>query len=283
MSLGEKDEVLRSFLTSRLAPLGSAHEVNWILDFLKSKTNPPLTAEDIIDRREAGEPLPYIFGSWAFRTHEFFVGPGVLIPRPETEELVDFVLQWFKGQNMPYPIIGDFGAGSGAIGLSLASEFPGIHTHLVERSSAAHFWLKKNIQAWELKVPHSKTESKLYLHETSWTELKDISFDCIVSNPPYVTQKEYELCDESVRKWEPFEALVPEDIQNEPSGIGCYLSILDVAERLLKVGGAVFFELGLNQSHLLNDEISRRKHWNSPEYYYDMAGKLRFAKIVRSF
>jgi release factor glutamine methyltransferase len=158
-------DFLQEFIQSESERLNILHEARWIEEFVLREANDINSqkelCESVFRRRAQGEPLAYIFGSWAFREYEFFVGPGVLIPRPETEELVEYALDAIRGsalwKNLQKPTspilrVCDLGAGTGCVGLSFAYDVlkksPSnlqVELFLVERSPEAKEYLKKNI------------------------------------------------------------------------------------------------------------------------------------------
>lgn len=154
-----------------------------------SKKDKPVSKKDevkflsLIRRRIAGEPLQYILGEWEFMGYPFEVGEGVLIPRPETELLVDFAKDYLKDK--PDPVVFDLCSGSGCIAVSVAKLFPKARVFAVEVSREACTYLKKNIKLNKAKnVELVMDDIKLP------TLLKDVTPDIILSNPPYVKSEE---------------------------------------------------------------------------------------------
>ena len=152
-----------------------------------------------IRRRATGEPLQYILGKWEFMDGEFFVGEGVLIPRPETELLVDFTVDFLK--NKENPIVFDLCSGSGCIAISVANAVKNSTVYAVEKFDAAYSFLKKNIE-------HNNAENVIAVKGDIFDSslLKDIQPDLILSNPPYIRSSDMPFLQREVRK-EPSTAL----------------------------------------------------------------------------
>jgi release factor glutamine methyltransferase len=298
----------------RLARIGSSHEARWIVDDVMRRlkaapatgVNPQNLLEDVLRRREAAEPLAYILGSWAFRSHEFLVGPGALIPRPETEELVEHVLRQILGyaqasraqrasnaeggvyhggaatESESSLRIADLGAGTGCIGLSLAlempSSIPAAEVHLVERSPQAWSWLQKNAAfARPLLRPGVSVE----MHHGDWQQAPLPPLDFIVSNPPYVAPEEYANLDPSVKDFEPRAALVPERPGIEdPEAQIAYREIFQLAADRLRPEGEVWFELGPAQVPWIL-EVAEQAGFRGG-LLRDMAGHPRFFRAQRA-
>lgn len=149
----------------------------------------------LLSRRIAGEPLQYILGIWEFMGFSFFVGKGVLIPRPETEKLVQLALDYLRDK--PSPVVVDLCSGSGCIGISLAKLVPAAKIYAIEKYDEAYRYLKQNIA---LNSVENIVAVKGDLFDTNL--LSDIKADLILSNPPYIR------CDDIV-------TLSPE-VQHEP-------------------------------------------------------------------
>ena len=208
-------------------------------------------------RRQNGEPVQYITGKAPFRYLEYSVGPGVLIPRPETETLVSIVLAMLK--KLPKSHIVDLGSGSGCIAISLATEQPGFRITAVENSKSALFWLRKNVL--ELAPQVSIVEMGVQ------TACNGQLFDLVVANPPYIPM--VEVLPLEVRK-EPAEALFGGSID----GIKTPELFVRAAKRLLKSGGLLAMEhhetQGVAISHLLASEFVEIATIN------DLNGRPRF-------
>ena len=193
-----------------------------------------------IRRRATGEPLQYILGKWEFMDGEFFVGEGVLIPRPETELLVDFTVDFLK--NKENPIVFDLCSGSGCIAISVANAVKNSTVYAVEKFDAAYSFLKKNIE-------HNNAENVIAVKGDIFDSslLKDIQPDLILSNPPYIRSSDMPFLQREVRK-EPSTALDGGD-----DGYDFYRVLAsDWLQRIPK-GGAMAVECAEDQT----EEISQ--------------------------
>ncbi len=202
-------------LTAQLRELGvAAHEARWIVD--EFAPGGDIAGSDAVmqaaTRRLNGEPLQYILGHWPFRSLDLDVDPRVLIPRPETEELVSIALLQLARRGVRAPVIVDLGCGSGAIGLALLSELDarGVKGALfaVDLSSDALVVARRN--ALKNHV------SAVSFVQSSWFDDVDSSLrgriDLIVANPPYISERDFELLD-PVLSYEPLGALVSADVE----------------------------------------------------------------------
>jgi release factor glutamine methyltransferase len=284
-------------ISAALLKIDSGHEISWIADFITAKSleesKALQLATEIIERRKRHEPLAYIFGNWDFRAHNFLCGSGVLIPRPETEELVEAIVMTIENSNQSSNKllaeglkIVDAGAGTGCLGLSLVADFikdieietgrseeisKGIELILIEKSPEARMYLKKNI---EVMRPHL-ARSKISLFEGDWNAWMPTPCDLFVANPPYVSEAEYQKCDESVRGYEPKSALVP-TTNDDPHALSCYKELIEIAAKALAPGGWIWFELGVSQGERVQEYVSARGGFNDMRTLKDMAKKPRF-------
>jgi release factor glutamine methyltransferase len=200
--------------------------------------------EVAIIRRERQEPIQYILGSAAFWRDEFLVNNSVLIPRPETEILVEAVAARLRG--VEAPLILDVGTGSGCIALSLLRESPDARVIAVDVSEPALTVARQNAERLGL-------ESRTEFRTSDWLEALRVteSFEAIVSNPPYVARADKAGLPPDVREFEPSLALFAdaEDV------LSSYRAILDGLEGRLKPGGLLAFEVGLGQAERVADLI----------------------------
>lgn len=199
---------------------------------LLDKTVDHKEIDKIIKRRRLGEPLQYIFGKWWFYKSEFLVGKGVLIPRQDTEHLVETGLELIK--NTENPKVADLCSGSGCVAISIAKDRPDAKVLAVEKYSEAYDWLLKNIE---------------YCHSTNVTPLKsDVlcplkeKYDLIVCNPPYIPQGEKETLSKEVLT-EPHTALFGGE-----DGLFFYREISKAWKSNLKKGGYLAFEVGIKEA-----------------------------------
>jgi release factor glutamine methyltransferase len=198
-----------------------------------------IEAETLIARRSAREPLQYVLGSQEFCGLDFEVDPTVLIPRPETELLVEEALQAVSGKD--HPIIVDIGTGSGCLAVTLATRLPSAEVYAVDSSPAALAVARKNI------VRHSVGGKIACLLGDLCSPLACHRLvgqvDVIVSNPPYIAEQEWPALQPEVRNFEPRGALVA-----GATGIEVHGRLIEQAWRYLVPGGWLFMEVGKGQS-----------------------------------
>lgn len=196
-----------------------------------------LTVNDYVSRYLKGEPLAYILGKWEFHGLTLHVSPDVLIPRDDTEVVCQLAIHRAKlmGQN---PRVLDLCAGSGCIGLAVASRVKDARVTLGEISPEAIRIAKKNIQENKLSGRVSCMELDARKEPPKFLG----KYDLIVSNPPYITGKEMEELDVSVRDYEPHLALYGGE-----DGLSFYRDIVKYYTGILKPGGWICFEFGLGQ------------------------------------
>lgn len=194
----------------------------------------------LIRRRATGEPLQYIIGKWDFMDSEFFVGEGVLIPRPETELLVDFALDFLKDRENP--LVLDLCSGSGCIAVSVGKALKNATVYAVEKYDEAFSYLEKNISHNGVKnvkaIKGDMLDSGL---------LKDVQPDLILSNPPYIRSDEIPVLQQEVRR-EPATAL-----DGGKDGYDFYRVLASMWLPRVKKGGAMAVECAEDQA----DEVSQ--------------------------
>jgi release factor glutamine methyltransferase len=190
-----------------------------------------------VERRLSGEPLQYIIGEWDFYNCTFRVGEGVLIPRPETELLVDETLEFLKGRSDGEKTVLDLCSGSGCIAISIAKNCPEAKVLAVEKSPAAFEFLKQNIILNQVKVSAFNDDIL-----EGCGHLTKGRFDVIVSNPPYVRKSELETLQTEVLR-EPVEAL-----DGGEDGLVFYRAIADRWLPLVRPGGLLIVECGEDQA-----------------------------------
>lgn len=204
----------------------------------------------LIARRLKGEPLQYILGFWSFFGRNFFVGDGVLIPRPETEELVEHALEHLNSNKQQ--IIYDLCAGSGAIGLTIALEHPDSMVYLFEKYDGAFSFLEKNKTA--LGVENVK------LVKADILKAPDVSLpkaDILLSNPPYIPSAELPTLQKEVQR-EPQTAL-----DGGADGLYFYRAIRNLWLPQVKTDGWLLFECGNNQAQeiaSLFSEVTKKQN-----------------------
>ena len=215
----------------------------------------------LVKRRAAREPLQYIVGSADFYGLTLKVDKRALIPRHETEELVDLILEHLK--QAPTRIL-DLGTGSGALALALASKYPEAEVIAVDQSADALALASENASALNL-------EARIQFHEGNWWSPLDgeAPFDLIVSNPPYLTEAEMKTAEPEVIDHEPATALVA-----GPDGLNDFHVLLEGAPKFLAEGGLLALETGIAQSEALS--TMAEEAGLTGETIEDLSGRPRF-------
>ena len=217
----------------------------------------------LLDRRCANEPLQYLTGVAYFRHLEIKVGPGVLVPRPESELLVESVLTYIEKLSGAVSVV-DLGAGSGALALAIATEAPTTHVIAVEKSAAAIYWLKENVSFIDEKVR--------ILESDVATALDGVKCDVVIANPPYIPDGQELPAD--VRDHEPAIALF-----GGVNGMKTPRLFIAASARLLKPGGFLAIEHHEEQG----DEIAAVLNIDFEDIllHKDLTGRPRFTTAVR--
>jgi len=230
-------------------------------------------------RRAAGEPAAYILGYKEFYGREFTVTPDTLIPRPETELLVDLALNYALNSGIAgagsIPYFTDFGTGSGCIAVTLALELPGWRGLAVEKSPAALRVAKANA----LRLCAEKL--CFTLADFRMPPVSPASLDMLISNPPYVSEAEYHTISRTVRAFEPKSALVPCSSGGSPAGstgLEDAVALIELARVLLKPGGLLLMEIGHAQGPTL---LPRLQGWTGVQLHQDLAGLDRVISGIR--
>jgi len=225
---------------------------------------------DDIARREAREPLQHITGTAFFRYLELEVGPGVFVPRPETEVMTGWAIDRLNEMDVADPVVADLGTGSGAIALAIAQEVPRAQVHAVEGDPLATPWTQRNIARCVSAAPH--TSGRITLHSGDFAgSLADLngSVDLVISNPPYI----------------PVGASVPPEVgEYEPTaalyagadGLDAIRVIERAARRLLRPGGQVAVEHGAPQGSAVYWVFAEELGWVRTRNHADLAGLDRF-------
>jgi release factor glutamine methyltransferase len=243
----------------------------------------------IVERRLKGEPLQYILGKAYFYDREFFVNPDVLIPRPDTETLVETVLNTEK--DAPARFI-DIGAGSGIISIILTARRPMWKALAVDISYDALRTAMRNINnicnisnlsdinnicdiSNNTIAGNNKSSNILLICCDMLTAVKPKKqFDFIVSNPPYISTPQMETLDKSVVNYEPRTAL-----HGGEDGLDYYRIISDRAKKYLKNGGRVYLEIGYDQGESV-PEIFSNNGWSDIAVIKDLGGRNRVVTAV---
>ena len=184
----------------------------------------------LVDRRVAREPLAYILGEWGFRRLVLKVDDRALVPRPETEVVVERCLEFLR--DLPRPRVLDVGVGSGAIALAIADEHRGARVVAVDSSREALDLARENLA-------FASVNGRVRLVEADLLAGVEGPFDLVVSNPPYVSPEEYATLQPEIRLYEPYQAVV---------GVGVGESVADQGRRHLRSGGRLVLECGDGQA-----------------------------------
>jgi len=229
---------------------------------------------DDIGRREAREPLQHITGTAFFRYLELEVGPGVFVPRPETEVMTGWAIDRLTEMDVAEPVVADLGTGSGAIALAIAQEVPLARVHAVEGDPLARPWTERNIARSAAAAPH--TQGRVTLHNGDFASALhelDGAVDLVVSNPPYI----------------PVDASVPPEVgEFEPTaalyagadGLDAIRVVERTARRLLRPGGLVAVEHGAPQGTAVYWVFAEEIGWKHTRNHSDLAGLDRFVTAI---
>ena len=226
-----------------------------------------------LERRVAGEPVQYITGRAAFRGLELAVDRRVLIPRPETEGLVEAVLGVLRANATRWsaPRVLDLGTGSGAIALALAHEWPAAAVTATDASAGALEVARANARSLAL-------EARVQFLEGDWLEPipAEDKFEVMVSNPPYIATGEWGALPEDVRAFEPAPALF-----SGSSGLDALREIVDEAPIYLVTGGLLALELAEMRAHDVAGWFEGAHDWGEVRVLDDLAGRPRVLLAIR--
>ena len=224
--------------------------------------------EKMLARREKGEPMAYILGRKEFYGRDFSIRPGVLVPRPETELLVELALNKLPlNENL---LFADLGCGSGCILVTLLLEARNWRGVGVDISEAALEVSRENISVHKL-------ESRAGLLDADFSKepFPAESLDFIVSNPPYISSEDYKTLGFEVKNFEPRLAL-----ESGPEGLDHPRQVVEAAGKILKPGGWLFMEIGSEQGDAAMGLFSE-KIWAGPKLVADLAGLDRVAAACK--
>lgn len=219
---------------------------------------------EVTARREAREPLQHITGRAYFRYLELQVGPGVFVPRPETESVVGWAIDAVRAMDVVEPMIVDLCTGSGAIALALAQEVPRSRVHAVELSEDALRWTRKNVEG-------SRVDLRQGDALTSFPDL-DGQVDLVISNPPYIPLTEWEYVQPEARDHDPELALFSGE-----DGLDLIRGIERTAHRLLRPGGVVVIEHADTQGGQVPWIFTEERGWADAADHPDLNNRPRFA------
>jgi release factor glutamine methyltransferase len=231
---------------------------------------------DEIARREAREPLQHITGLTHFRYTELEVGPGVFVPRPETEVMTGWAIGKLQEMDVAEPVVADLGTGSGAIALAIAQEVPRARVHAVEADPVAQQWAERNIARCAGYAPH--TAGRVMLHAGDFAGALpgfDGQVDLVISNPPYIPVGA--TVPPEVSEYDPAGALWGGD-----DGLDAIRVIETVARRLLRPDGLVAVEHGAPQGAAVYWVFPEERGWADTRNHKDLARRDRFVTARRS-
>ncbi|MPY57712.1 peptide chain release factor N(5)-glutamine methyltransferase [Streptomyces spongiae] len=219
---------------------------------------------EVTARREAREPLQHITGRAYFRYLELQVGPGVFVPRPETESVVGWAIDAVRAMDVVEPCIVDLCTGSGAIALALAQEVPRSRVHAVELSEDALRWTRKNMAG-------SRVDLRQGDARTAFPDL-DGQVDLVISNPPYIPLTEWEYVAPEARDHDPELALFSGE-----DGLDLIRGLERTAHRLLRPGGVVVVEHADTQGGQVPWIFTEERGWADAADHPDLNNRPRFA------
>jgi release factor glutamine methyltransferase len=218
--------------------------------------------------------LQHITGLAYFRYLDLEVGPGVFVPRQETEVMTGWAIDELRKMDIAEPTVADLGTGSGAIALAIAQEVPRAQVHAVEADPLARSWTERNVARCEAAAPHMT--GRVTLHGADFAAaLPDLDggIDLVISNPPYI----------------PFNSWVPPEVgEYDPAtalwggadGLDAIRVIEQVAKRLLRPGGLVAVEHGAPQGAAVYWVFAEENGWRATRNHSDLAGRDRFVTAV---
>lgn len=225
--------------------------------------------EDLVTERARRVPLQHLTGVAPFRTLELRVGPGVFIPRPETEQVVQAVLDRLSQHGPAQPRIADLGTGSGAIAAAIAAEWPTAEVDAVERCATAAAWAELNLSSKNITL-HTQDLRTL---PNEWTG----SFDIVVSNPPYIPAEAVPK-DIEVRVHDPQSALYG----GGADGLKLPRAVIDTAKRILRPGGWLIVEHAEAQAESLRRVCEEDPLLAEVNSHPDLSGRPRATSALRS-
>ena len=236
----------------------------------------------LIARRATGEPTQYITGKQEFWGLEFEVTPAVLIPRPETEHVVEVALERLgargikldmaTGEPSPALRVADVGTGSGCLAVSLAHELPHAEIFATDISAEA-------LEVAHRNAAHHRVSDRIHFHQTDLLEVllhESRLFDLIVSNPPYVARDEAASLQREVREHEPESALF-----GGPTGVEIYVRLIEQAGTLLAPRGILVLELGYGAADAVRKIFRMQERWANVSITNDLAGIPRVLAAER--
>jgi release factor glutamine methyltransferase len=227
----------------------------------------------LLEQRADRVPLQHLTGRAPFRHLELAVGPGVFVPRPETEQLAGWALERLAGT--AEPVVVDLGSGSGALALAIAQEHPGARVTAVERDPAALEWTRHNAAARVAEGDTPVTVVAGDMTDPGLLRELDGVVDVVVSNPPYVP--EGARVPREVAEHDP-----PLALWGGPDGLDVVRGLLITAARLLRPGGRLGIEHADQQGTAVPALVRATGRWTDVEDHADLAGRPRYTTAQRS-
>ena len=204
---------------------------------------------EFLKRRSNYEPVQYITGSVEFYALELKVTPAVLIPRPETEILVEVIIDSVKKEDELFIL--DFGSGCGNISIALAENLPNVHVTGIDISKDAIMIANENLEKYQLNGRVNFVNGDILKFNVN----DFLNYDIIVSNPPYVSQNDYLNVQKEIKNFEPKIA-----VTDFSDGYKYFVKIITLASEILKSGGKLFFEMGEGQSKKINELLVKNNY-----------------------
>ena len=226
------------------------------------------TYDELVGRRAAREPLQHLLGTAAFRHVELAVGPGVFVPRPETELLAGWAIE--QALALDAPVVVDLCTGSGAIARAVAHEVPHARVHAVELDEQAHAWAARNLEGTSVELRHGDMAD-------AFDDLAG-TVDVVVCNPPYIPLEAWESVAREARDHDPHLALFSGD-----DGLVAMRVLERRAARLLRPGGVVGAEHADVQGTSAPAVFSGTGRWSEVRDHPDLVGRPRYltARLAR--
>lgn len=269
-----------SLASREIAEVDAEHLLAYVLGISRMELHNPLILDNaikalgdfgvieenfakLLSRRLNYEPLQYLTGHAYFRHLEIEVGPGVLVPRPESELLVEAILKHIDNFTGEVSVV-DLGAGSGALALSIATEAPHSRVIAVEKSPEALVWLKKNVAAL--------SETVRVIESDVIDALPGVKCDVVIANPPYIPNNQ--KLPQDVVDYEPHIALF-----GGATGMEVPTIFISAAARLLKSGGVLAIEHTEDQGDLIKEVL--QKDFLEIASHRDLTGRVRWSSAVR--
>lgn len=272
-------KTIKQLLLSAKIALNSALEARMLLQYLLNLSYEEILLNDsriiseqestmleqLIQRRLAKEPIAYIIGFKEFYGLDFHVTPDTLIPRPDSETLIEAVLENY-GKDFNGQIL-DLGTGSGCLIITLLKHLPHAKGIALDISNKAIEVATKNA------MRHNVLD-RLSLINASWNNFAfDTKYDVLISNPPYIDTKEIETLENNVKNFEPLTAL-----DGGEDGLLCYKEIFDISKKILKPDSKIFVEIGYNQEEQIKN-LAIKKGLVISKTYQDLNNVARCIKF----